>query len=261
MVPWHHCQSDRLSVTKRCSLIKGWALSDSLAPSFTVHAITCRRKRPLVDAMPPQCLSWDLGKVTRFGFCLGCILMMNMARLHVTVLSVQKGAPPSCCSLHDARGDKDVLWPNTQTKTFRLLQVYKYSLIWQDWFSTLYFAKSIVRPKQVKLIFRSLSSPPKASLLTPGDRRFSNFLCPFEKLVYFFLSFFFWVQWNQKFPWACIEVLVWYFRCANFIGSKIQLYCIVVGSWRISPAKLSHGWRLGIIPPSFSFSSHFVRVT
>lgn len=225
-----------------------------------MHAITCRRKRPLVDAMPPQCLSWDLGKVTRFGFCLGHILMMNIAKLHVTVFSLQKGAQTSCCSFHDAREDKDVLWPNTQSKTFRLLQVYKYSLIWQDWFSTLYFAKSIVRPKQVKLIFAHFLPHPRplCSLLVIGD--FLTFYALLKSMSVSFFPFF-WVQWNQKVPWACIEILMWYFRSVNFIGSKIKLYCIVVGSSTISTAKLSHDWRLGIIPPSFSFSSHFVVVT
>lgn len=224
-----------------------------------MHAITCRRKRPLVDTMPPQCLSWDLGKVARFGFCLGCILMMNMAKLHVTVLSYRKEL-----HLHVV-----AFMMRERTRMFyglihkpRPLESFKY--INTDLTRLIFYpllCKIHCETKASKIDFCSLSSPPKASLLTPGDRRFSNFLCPFEKHVYFFLSFFSWVQWNQKVPWACIEILVWYFRCANFIGSKIQLYCIVVGSWRISTAKLSHGWRLGIIPPSFSFSSHFVRVT
>lgn len=87
----------------------------------------------------------------RFGCCLGLILR-DMARILVTILSVQKRVQPLCCSLHNVIEDKNILLPNTPSKTFRLLQVYKFSLIWQDWFSTLYFAKSIVRPKQVKLI-------------------------------------------------------------------------------------------------------------
>lgn len=163
---WSHATHYGVGYDHRTSV-----LSNSLAPDFPVHTIRCRRKRPLLDAMPSKCLSWDWENLTRFRLCLGCILMLNMAKLRVTVLSVQKRVQPSCCSLHDVKEDKDVLWPNTQSKTFRLLQVYKYSLIWQDWFSTLYFAKSIVRPKQVKLIFAHILPHPRplCSLLVIGD--------------------------------------------------------------------------------------------
>lgn len=57
----------------------------------------------------------------KFGFCHGLILMRNMAKILRTVLSLQKRVQPSCCILHDV--------PNTPSKTFRLLQVYKFSLI------------------------------------------------------------------------------------------------------------------------------------
>lgn len=147
--------------------------------------------------MPSWCLSWDWGKLTRFGFCLGRILMMNTAKLPVAFLLVQKRVQPSCCSLHDVREDKDVLLPNTQPKTFRLLQVYKYSLIWQDWFSTLSFAKSIVRPKQVKLIFAHFLPYPRplCSLLVIGD--FLTFYAPLESVSASFFPFFFFFEYSE----------------------------------------------------------------
>lgn len=101
-----------------------------------------------------------------------------------TVSLAQKTTLPSRCTFKDVL-DEHVLLSDTPSRTFQLLQVYKFSLICQDWFSTLYFAKSVVRLKQVKLISTHFPPHPRplCSLQAIGD--FFNSRCPFEKLFLF----------------------------------------------------------------------------
>lgn len=67
------------------------------------------------------------GGVFVFAFRRGLILMRDVAKILGPVLSLQKRVQPSCCILHDVM--ENVLLPNTPSETFRLLQVYKFSLI------------------------------------------------------------------------------------------------------------------------------------
>lgn len=61
-----------------------------------------------------------------FGFRHGLILMRDIAKI-LGYEKVQKKVQPSCCVLCDVM--ENALLPNTPSKTFRLLQVYKFSLI------------------------------------------------------------------------------------------------------------------------------------
>lgn len=119
----------------------------------------------------------------RFDFHCELILMRNVENILSMVPSAQKRAQPSCCILHDVM-EENIVLPNTPSKTFWLLRVYQFSLIWQDWFSTLYFVKSIVRPRQVKLISTHFPPHPRPlfSLLVIWD--FSTFYALLKSLVF-----------------------------------------------------------------------------
>ena len=67
----------------------------------------------------------------RFGFHPGLILMRNMVGILGTVSLAQKTTLPSCCTFKDVL-DEHVLLSDTPSRTFQLLQVYKFSLICQD---------------------------------------------------------------------------------------------------------------------------------
>jgi hypothetical protein len=82
-------------------------------------------------------------------------------------------------------------------------------------------------------------------------------------------SLFFWlflslvlVQWNHMVPQGCVGILIWYSRYLRFVGSRRHLCCIILGSLNICIINIGPWpWILGILPPYFSFSSHFVHFT
>lgn len=161
-----------------------WGRIRGPSVTYNLEACSVSCSNPgLLQSPPSEGLGWDWGSHAQVWVPLWAHLEEEQVKSLAQTSQYRKGS-----NLHAV---SSMMWrrrtsycPNTPSKTFRLLQVFKFSLIWQDWFSTLYFVKSIVKQRQVKLISTHFPPHPRplCSLLAICD--FSSFCALLKSLVF-----------------------------------------------------------------------------